>query len=73
MWASRLQTEIALSVTDAEYVTQSQALREVIPIMNLMKEMNKYGYIVGNLPKIHCKAFEDNNGALIMAQGHKSC
>ena len=68
MWASRLQTEIALSVTDAEYVTLSQALHEVIPIMNLMKEMNNYGYNVENpVPKINCKAFKDNNGALIMA------
>ena len=65
--------KVALSVTEAEYVALSQALREVIPIMNLMKEMNDYGYNVGNpVPKIHCKAFEDNNGALIMAQEHKS-
>ena len=29
-WASKLQTEIAFSTTEAEYIALSQALREVI-------------------------------------------
>ena len=32
-WASRLQTEIALSTAEAEYIALSSALREVIPLM----------------------------------------
>ena len=32
-WASRLQTLIALSSTEAEYIGLSEALREVIPII----------------------------------------
>jgi hypothetical protein len=31
-WASKMQTEIALSSTEAEYIALSQAMREVIPI-----------------------------------------
>ena len=34
---SQLQTEIALSTTEAEYTGLSYALREVIPLMELMK------------------------------------
>jgi len=73
IWASKLQTEVALSTTEAEYISLSQALRKVIPLMGLMKEMNKFGFDVGNAtPKVHCKAFKDNSGALIMAKEHKA-
>jgi hypothetical protein len=34
MWKSSLQTEIALSTCEAEYICLSQALRKVIPIMD---------------------------------------
>ena len=39
-WQSKLQTEIALSTAEAKYIALSQALRETIPVMNLMKEIN---------------------------------
>ena len=39
-WQSKLHTEIALSTAKAEYIALSQALRETIPMMNLMKEIN---------------------------------
>jgi hypothetical protein len=35
-WVSRLQTEIALSTTEAEYIALSQALRNVIPLITLL-------------------------------------
>ena len=31
-WVSKLQTEIALSTTEAEYIVLSQALRELVPL-----------------------------------------
>ena len=40
LWASKMQTEIALSSTEAEYIALSQALREVIPITELTKQGN---------------------------------
>ena len=39
-WRSKLQTEIALSTTEAEYIALSQAMRDVIPFMTLMEEIN---------------------------------
>ncbi len=39
-WQSKLQTEISLSIAKAKYIALSQALRETIPMMNLMKEIN---------------------------------
>ncbi len=37
-WASKLQTQVTLSTTEAEYITMSQSLRDVIPIMNLLQD-----------------------------------
>ena len=72
IWKSQLQHEIALSSTESEYTGLSYALREVIPIINLLQEMKDYGYIPpSNAPEIKCKVFEDNSGALHMANVHK--
>jgi Reverse transcriptase (RNA-dependent DNA polymerase). len=71
-WKSQLQTEIALSSTESEYTGLSYALREAIPIMNLLKEMKTMGFpITGANAKMHCKVFEDNSGALEIAKIHK--
>jgi hypothetical protein len=72
VWASKLQTEIALSTTEAEYIALSTALREVIPLMDLIQETKAHGFDFPFAPaKVHCKAFEDNSGALEMAKTHK--
>ena len=72
LWKSQLQTEICLSSTESEYVGLSYALREVIPIMEVMKEMKHFKLgITQTKPSIHCKVFEDNSGALEMARIHK--
>jgi hypothetical protein len=72
VWASKLQTEIALSSTESEYVALSQSLREVLPLMRLVKELSMAGFtMAAETPKIHCKVFEDNSGALEMARTPK--
>ena len=72
IWKSQMQTEICLSSTESKYVGLSYALREVIPIMEFMKEMKKLGMPISKTkPKVHCKVFEDNSGALEMAKVHK--
>jgi Reverse transcriptase (RNA-dependent DNA polymerase)/GAG-pre-integrase domain len=72
IWASKLQTEIALSSTESEYVSLSQSLREVIPLMRLVQELADAGFSMSTTtPKVHCRVFEDNSGALAMAQSPK--
>jgi len=67
-WASKMQTEIALSSTEAEYIASSQAMREVIPIMWLLDEAQEMGVPVMNQqPRVMCKVFEDNAGAIEIA------
>ena len=69
LWASKLQTQVALSTTEAEYIALSQALRETILIMNLLKKMKEKGFYSDSVkPVVQCKAFEDNSGALELAK-----
>ena len=48
LWGSRLQTQIALSTMEAEYMALSQAMRDLIPIREVLKEIMT---IVFNLSK----------------------
>jgi hypothetical protein len=68
IWASRLQTVFALSTSEAEYIALSTALRDVIPMMDLLNEMKETGHDVQSRPMVHCKLFEDNSGALEFAR-----
>jgi hypothetical protein len=72
VWASRLQTEIALSLTEAECTALSMASREILPLLSLAKEASK-NKIINKVetPVIRCKIFEDNQEAVEMANVHK--
>jgi hypothetical protein len=68
-WASKLQSQVALSTTEAEYIAMSQSLRDVIPVMNLLQEMRERNYqVICTEPHVYCKVFEDNSGALELAR-----
>ena len=67
-WASKLQTEIALSTTEAEYIALSTATRELIPMRTIMLELSKiFKFPCENL-KLKCTLFEDNKGAEQLAK-----
>jgi hypothetical protein len=72
IWKSQLQTEIALSSTESEYTGMSYALRDAIPIMEILKEMKRMNFpIREQQAAVHCRVFEDNSGAIEMAKVHK--
>lgn len=71
LWCSKLQTEITLSTTEAEYVALSQAMREVIPLMNLMKELGKVLKFNTEKPNFFCQVFEDNRSTITVAESKK--
>ena len=60
LWCSKLQTEIALSAAEAECIALSQAMCELIPLMNLMTEISCIFELHLLKPKVKCKVFEDN-------------
>jgi len=52
----------------------SQALRDVIPVMNLLQEMRERNFKVICIgPYVYCKVFEDNTGALELVRLQKLC
>jgi hypothetical protein len=58
-WASKLQSHIALSTTEAKYIAMSQALCDLIPIMTLLQEMREQNFKVTCIePYVYCKVFE---------------
>ena len=70
--ASKLQTLMALSTMEAKYIALSTACQELIPMLELTKEMHSYDIKSHPaIPKIYCKVFEDNSGALEMAHTPK--
>jgi hypothetical protein len=73
MWSSKLQTEFALSATEAKYVALSQSLREVIPTLEVLHKLKESNFAYNDdIPTVHCKAFEDNIGAVEMAKLHET-
>ena len=65
MWASKMQTQVALSTMEAEYSAYSQSMRDLIPIREILKEVMTI--VFDKLPSIsyhsHCKVFDDTVGS----------
>jgi hypothetical protein len=70
-WQSKLQTEIALSTAEAKYIALSQALRETLPMTNLMKEISVIFPLYLPLPKFIIKVREDSQSCIAMANNPK--
>jgi hypothetical protein len=68
IWVSKLQTEIALSTLEAEYIALSQAMRDLIPMRVVIQELSDFlNYNNQVIIRTHSNVFEDNNGALLLA------
>lgn len=69
IWVSKLQTEIALSTTEAEYIALSQAMRDLLPMRELLIEISAVISFDATKPAVtHSTVFEDNNGAISLAE-----
>ena len=64
IWVSKLQTEVALSTTEAEYIALSHSMRELIPFRSLVLKFHARLEYLPTATTISFKVFEDNNGAL---------
>ena len=73
VWKSTLQTMIALSTAEAEYLALSSALRTTIPMLRLLKEISTQMPGVTNMgTRIKCKVYEDNKSAMKIANGGRT-
>ena len=69
---SKLQTEIALSTLEAEYIALSQSMRDLLPMRRILKEIGAQLKLDFAQPAmVHSTIFEDNNGALGLATAPK--
>jgi hypothetical protein len=68
LWSSNLQTEIALSTCEAEYIALLMAMRELIPLRRLVKEVAESLKIDRRKLMKVSTVWEDNNAALILAK-----
>ena len=64
LWISKMQTEVALSTIEAEYIALSQSTRDLIPIKNLINFLNTFTKINNKEINMYSTLFEDNSGAL---------
>jgi len=76
-WASKLQSEIALSTTESEYIALSTATRDLIPLCRILSDIHQSKFIsvmlnqtsdsvyIPTLPP--SKVFEDNNACIVLA------
>jgi hypothetical protein len=71
LWVSKLQTDIALSTTESEYIALSPAMRKVVPLLDIYGQINKAFECQDHKPTVKCTVFEDNNGALDLATAPK--
>jgi hypothetical protein len=61
IWKSKLQTEIALSTMESEYIALSTSCRDLLPVQNLVKEVAiACGATEGDGSHIKSTIFEDN-------------
>ena len=82
IWVSRLQIEITISNTEAEYIASYPATRDALPFVSFMKEIQFVLKLQGDDPKVLCSMFEnpvtdheDNQGsvALVVAPQMRLC
>ena len=64
---SKLQTEIALSTTEAEYIALSHSMRDLIPTKHLLHELANFFSIPAPDMVTSCTFFEDNASAQQLA------
>jgi hypothetical protein len=71
LWSSKLQTEIALSTTEAEYIALSQSARDLVPMRDLLNELSASTKLVVGSTIAHSTIFEDNKGCVELAVAPK--
>ena len=68
VWCSKLQSEIALSTVEAEYIALSQSMRDLLPTKQLLKELQEIFQLPTSTPTTTSTVFEDNAGAVELAR-----
>ena len=57
-WISKLQSEVSLSTTESEYIALSQAMRDLIPLIDLLEEIDKTIPVYKPKTRVHRIVFQ---------------
>ena len=68
LWCSKLQSEIALSTVEVEYITLPQSMRDLLPTKQLLQELQNIFNLPTSTTTTTSTVFEDNAGALELAR-----
>jgi hypothetical protein len=69
LWKSKLQTEIALSTMEAEYIALSTSCRDLFPLIDITNELcTALKVKMQTDTQMHIKIHEDNVGALTLGK-----
>ena len=68
LWQFRLQTKTALSTMEAEVNALAACMRELIPIINMVKELTQSVGLQAGDTNMNVLVHEDNLGALVLAE-----
>ena len=69
IWASKMQTEIALSTMEAEYIALSTACRDLFPLIDKLTELTSVLDVhFASGSNMHVRIHEDNAGTLTLGK-----
>ena len=71
VYISKLQTETALSIAKSEHITISQAMWDIIPLIQLFTEIGCICPVINQEPIIRCKVFKDNERCIAISKLQK--
>jgi hypothetical protein len=64
LWTSKLQSKIALLTMEAEYISLSQAMHDLIPVRTILQELSLVYRFIVQQAITHSTVFEDNKGCV---------
>jgi hypothetical protein len=62
LWVSKMQTQIALSTIEAEYIALSHSMRDLIPVQEILKDIKRFMLMEEGYAQkctTHSKAFKE--------------
>jgi hypothetical protein len=71
LWASKLQTEVALSTTEVEYIALSQAMSDLIPLRYLLEDIISTTNTTLGSSTTYSTVFEDNRSCVDLIKAPK--
>ena len=73
IWASKMQTLVSLSTTEADYIALSSSWREMILVLNLLYQLKSRKFQFNHsTPVVKCRTFEDNKSCIEISTNHKT-